>query len=221
MSPRYSNVTSSIRGYDYTICITQSQIHLFNQHIGPQRVPQSSTGESRRKRVPTHMHRFMGGTHKLITKTYIKWITWYPIFTTNTHGKTYIKCSQIFKDSIRWDNSKGETQFITREKRGRRNIRSNYNSKARDTSRSCQIKNTRERDQTHSYWYIPSAPRVNYSLLIMESAGMMKMATGEGSPLRQGVGTDSWEVFGGYRGLRRRNSRSILFFNGFRICGNI
>ena len=44
--------------------------------------------------------------------------------------------------------------------------------------------NTRERDQTHSYWYIPSAPRVNYSLLVMESAGMMKMATGEGSPLR-------------------------------------
>ena len=49
----------------------------------------------------------------------------------------------------------------------------------------------RERDQTHSYCYIPSAPRVNYSLLIMESAGMMKMATGEGSPLRQGAGTGS------------------------------
>ena len=31
MSPRYSIVTSSIRGYDYTICITQSQIHLFKQ----------------------------------------------------------------------------------------------------------------------------------------------------------------------------------------------
>ena len=27
-------------------------------------------------------------------------------------------------------------------------------------------------------WYIPSAPRVNYSLLVMESAGMMKMAIG-------------------------------------------
>ena len=39
-----------------------------------------------------------------------------------------------------------------------------------------------ERDQTHSYWYIPSAPRVNYSLLVMESTWMMKMATGEGSP---------------------------------------
>ena len=66
----------------------------------------------------------------------------------------------------------------------------------------------RERDQTHSYWYIPSAPRVNYSLLVMESAGMMKMATGDGSPLRYGAGTGSRLVFHGYRGLRRRNSRS-------------
>ena len=41
MSPRYSNVTTSIHEYDYTICITQSQIHLFNQHKELQRVPQS------------------------------------------------------------------------------------------------------------------------------------------------------------------------------------
>ena len=40
----------------------------------------------------------------------------------------------------------------------------------------------RERDQTHSYWYIPSAPRENYSLLFMESTGMMKIAIEEGSP---------------------------------------
>ena len=46
----------------------------------------------------------------------------------------------------------------------------------------------RERDQTHSYWYIPLAPRENYSLLVMESTGMMKMATGEGFPFRQGAG---------------------------------
>ena len=45
----------------------------------------------------------------------------------------------------------------------------------------------RERDKTHIYWYIPSAPRVNYSLLVMESAGMMKMATGDDGPLRQGA----------------------------------
>ena len=47
----------------------------------------------------------------------------------------------------------------------------------------------RDRDQPHSYWYIPSAPRVNYSLLVMESAGMMKMAIEEGFPLRQGAKT--------------------------------
>ena len=100
-------------------------------------------------------------------------------------------------------------------------MRSKYNSKARDTSRSYHLTDMRERDQTHSYWYIPSAPRENYSLLVMESARMMKMATGEGSPLRQGAGTGSRLVFGGYRGLRRRNSRFILFLDVFRVYGDI
>ena len=40
----------------------------------------------------------------------------------------------------------------------------------------------RERDLSHSYWYKPSAPRVDYSLLIVVAAGMMKMATGDDSP---------------------------------------
>ena len=55
----------------------------------------------------------------------------------------------------------------------------------------CHLKKTRERerDQTHSYWYIPSAPRENYSILTMGSTGMMKMASGEGSPLHQGART--------------------------------
>ena len=48
----------------------------------------------------------------------------------------------------------------------------------------------RERDLSHSYWYNPSAPRVDYSLLIVVAAGMMKMAAGDDSPLRQGAGTD-------------------------------
>src|SRR4051812_30338753 len=60
-----------------------------------------------------------------------------------------------------------------------------------------------------------------YSLLVMESAGMMKMATGEGSPLRQGAGTGSRLGFGGYRGLQRRNSRSNMFPDGFRVYGYI
>ena len=79
----------------------------------------------------------------------------------------------------------------------------------------------RERDQTHSYWFIPSAPRVNYSLLIMESVEMMKMATSEESPLWQGAGTGSRLVFGGYKGLRRRNSRSILLPDVFGVYGHI
>ena len=75
----------------------------------------------------------------------------------------------------------------------------------------------RERDQTHSYWYIPLAPRVNYSLLVMDSAGMMKMPTGDGIPLWPGAGTGSQEDFGGYKGLRRRNSRlsSVLEVLGY------
>ena len=50
---------------------------------------------------------------------------------------------------------------------------------------------------------------------------MMKMATGEGSPLRQGAGKGSREVFGGYRGLWQRNSRSIFSMDVFRVRGTI
>ena len=64
----------------------------------------------------------------------------------------------------------------------------------------------RERDQTHSYWYIPSAPRENYSLLVMESAGMMKMATSEWFPHPAGCRNGSRLVFCGYEGFWRRNS---------------
>ena len=46
----------------------------------------------------------------------------------------------------------------------------------------------RERERLNTYYrYKPSAPRVDYSLLIMVAAGMMKMATGDDSPLRQGA----------------------------------
>ena len=46
------------------------------------------------------------------------------------------------------------------------------------------------------------------SPIVMESTGMMKMATGDDSPLWQGAGTKSPLVFGGYIGLQQRNSRS-------------
>ena len=57
------------------------------------------------------------------------------------------------------------------------------------------ISRTRERDTTHSYWYILSAPRENYSLLVMETSGMMKMASGDGFPLRQGARMGSRLIF--------------------------
>ena len=68
-----------------------------------------------------------------------------------------------------------------------------------------EARTERERDQTHSYWYIPSSLRENYSLLVMESTGMMKMATGEGLPPPAGCRNGSRLVFGGYRALRQRN----------------
>jgi hypothetical protein len=79
----------------------------------------------------------------------------------------------------------------------------------------------RERDQTHSYWCIPSAPRVNYSLLVMETAGMMKMVSGDGFPLWQGARTGSRLVFHGYRGLRWRNSRFRFLSGGYGIYKSI
>src|SRR5918994_1099274 len=100
MSPRYSNVTSSIDGYDYTICITQSQIHLFNQHKKLQRVPQVSTEESRRKRVPTPMHKFTRSLNPQVDHQNINQVDHVniPLSPQISTCKTYIKCSQILKD---------------------------------------------------------------------------------------------------------------------------
>ena len=38
MSPRYPNVTMNIRGFDYTISITQFQIYLFDSQGVPQSI---------------------------------------------------------------------------------------------------------------------------------------------------------------------------------------
>ena len=76
MSPRYSNVTTSIRGFDYTICITQSQIHLFNQHKELQRVPQSFYRRNKYGNVHQHLcidyPNVTSGIRELSAKTYTK-----------------------------------------------------------------------------------------------------------------------------------------------------
>ena len=86
----------------------------------------------------------------------------------------------------------------------------------------------RERDQTHSYWYIPSAPRVDYSLLIMVAAGMMKMAIRDDSPSgrvpERGLDWFSWTqrpCGGGTSdlGLPRRVSEYLGIYSAKRGCG--
>ena len=192
MSPGYSNVTSSIHRFDYTICITQSQIHLFNQHKELQ-APQSFYQRVKTKTCANpyaYVHKVTEPASWSPEHTSSGSLE-YPIVTMGIPRKTYIKCFQIH-NSIQSDNS--ETSKVklnsSQEDRGGETpydptIRTKLAvQQDRANSRTRERERERERDQTHSYWYIPSAPRVNYFLLIIESAGMMKMAIGDGFPLR-------------------------------------
>ena len=97
MSPRYSIVTSSIRGHDYTICITQSQIHPTNIKV-LQRVPQSLYRRVKNVCQPLCIGSQCHETRKLITKTYIKWIN---RITHCHHGYPTQDIHQVFiEDSI-------------------------------------------------------------------------------------------------------------------------
>jgi hypothetical protein len=58
---------------------------------------------------------------------------------------------------------------------------------------------------------------VNYSLLVMEIAGMMKMASGDDFPLRQGAETGLQMSFLWYRGLRWWHRSSRFISEGFSI----
>jgi hypothetical protein len=152
------------------------------------------------------------GIHELSTKTYIKWVN----KTSHCHHRYSIArhTSSVLKSNIQSN--------ITTLQRARLN--SSQEGRGGETPYDLTIvtklvvhqdrakSRTQERDQTHSYWYIPSAPRVNYSLLVMETIRMMNMATGDGFPLRQGAGTGSRLVFRGYRGLRRWNFRCRFLF---------
>jgi hypothetical protein len=86
----------------------------------------------------------------------------------------------------------------------------------------------RERDTTHSYWYIPSAPKENYSLLVMETSGMMMMASGDDSPSgRLSEKGPDWflvdtKTFGNrtyHLGLPRRVLEYLRIYRVKRRCG--
>src|SRR3989337_3660514 len=78
--------------------------------------PKVSTGESRQKRVPTPMHKFTMLRNPQVDHQNIHQVDHVniPLSPQISTCKTYIKCSQILKDSIRQDNFKGKTQSITR-----------------------------------------------------------------------------------------------------------
>ena len=78
MSHRHSNVTTSTHGFGYTICITQSQIHLFKPIQRTSKSAPKFLPESQDENVcqPLCIDPQGHGTHKLITKTYIKCLKW-------------------------------------------------------------------------------------------------------------------------------------------------
>ena len=114
------------------------------------------------------------------------------IVTSRIHTARYISCVLISEYSIRQDKTLKGKDSIHHNKSidGRNIIWSDYINKAHD------IDHERERDQAHSDWYKPSAPRVDYSFLVVVAAGMMKMATRDDSLLRQGdeIGLDWFSV---------------------------
>ena len=146
MSPRYSNVTSSIRGHDYTICITQSQIHPTNIKV-LQRVPQSFYWRVKNVCQPLCISSLNPQVdHQTIHQVDHMNIPLSPQISTARHTSSVLKSLKTQSDKI---TSKGKLNSSQESRGGRNIIRSNYNSKARDTSRSCQIKNTREREIKH------------------------------------------------------------------------
>ena len=114
MSPRYSNVATSIRGFDYTICITQSQIHLFK--------PTQRTSKSAPKFLPEKVGQNRASTpmHRLpqchLENPRVECQNIYQVSQYDTPlsprvfiCKTYIKCSQIHK-SIQSNKMKSQRE---------------------------------------------------------------------------------------------------------------
>ena len=137
MSPTYSNDTSSIRGYDYTICITQSQIHLFK--------PTQSTSKSAPKFLSESQDENV--CQPLCIGSWAEPASWSPKHTssesrdiplspqirTARHTSSVLKSLKTQSDKI---TSKGKLNPLQESRGGENIIRSNYNSKARGTSRS-------------------------------------------------------------------------------------
>ena len=119
MSPRYSNVTSSIHGYDYTICITQSQIHLFKPTQRTSKSAPKFLPESQDENVcqPLCISSQCYGTRKLITKTYIKWTNRIPHCH---HGYPHARhTSSVLKSNTQSNITKPQRARLNSSQEGR------------------------------------------------------------------------------------------------------
>ena len=113
--------------------------------------PKVSTGESRRKRVPTPMHRFPMSRNPQVGHLNIhqvaRGIPLSPQIRTARHTSSVLKSLMTQSDKI---TSKGKLNPLQESRGGRNIMGSKYNSKARDTSRLYHLKNTRERERERS-----------------------------------------------------------------------
>ena len=120
-----------------------------NQHKELQIVPKVSTGEWRRKHVPIPMHKFTRSLNPQVDHQNIHQVNHVniplsPQISTARHTSSVLKSLKTQSDKI---TPKGKLNPLQESRGGRNIIRSNYNIKARDTSRSYHLKNTRERER--------------------------------------------------------------------------
>ena len=128
----------------HTISDSSNQ-HKSTSKSAPKLLPESQ------ERVPTPMHRFPMSRNPQVDHQNIHQVAHdiplSPQIITARHTSSVLKSLKTQSDKI---TSRGKLNSSQKSRGGRNIIRSNYNSKARDTSRSCQIKNTRERERSNT-----------------------------------------------------------------------
>ena len=152
MSPRYSNVTASIRELIMRYASNNFRFIILNPTQRTSKsAPRFLSEKQRRERASTPMHRLpkchLDNPRVECQNTYQ--VNQYdtplsPRVFIARHTSSALKSIKVFNPIKQ--NLKGKPQFITRC-RGENTIWSDYINKARDTSRSWHLKNTRERER--------------------------------------------------------------------------
>ena len=155
MSPRYSIVTSSIRGHDYTYASHNLRFIYPTNTKYFKECPKVSTGESRRKRVPTPMHKFTRPLNPQVDHQNIHQVDHVntPLSPWVFICRTYIKCSQIHK-SIQSDKTKSQREKLNSSQQDREGktpydpaiLTKSTIHKDRDISRTRERERERESD---------------------------------------------------------------------------